>query len=409
MAFPMYVLSLPAIYALELTPACDNRCPGCSNIYSSRRAPAATDADTWAKWLAVIGPAAVQIRLTGGEPTLHPGFLRILAEATAYDAWVTVFTNGRWREPERLVAALAQSRQLSGLLVSLHGADARQHEAFSGVPGSFAETLANIRLALAAGVRVALSTVITQHNWHDLSAMADLGRQLGVQHVAFNRYLGEPAPGLEPADEQQRAACREIERLIAAGADVKYGIGLPQCFMPNDSEGCLAGVAYAAVDPWGRLHPCVHSPSIVGSLREQTLSELWHSPAMSDWRNLMPGECRGCAAYSMCHGGCRAVQELRPDRRDPLRKDALTAFTQHGRLRELPATGRPVLRGAVRAEPFGYVVLGYGQLMPVRAEAHPLLTACDGALTFTSLAERFGQAGLELLGDLWEIGLLQIE
>jgi radical SAM protein with 4Fe4S-binding SPASM domain len=404
----MNILTSPAIYALELTPTCNNRCPGCSNIYSGQRAPASTDADTWIRWLAVIGPAAVQIRLTGGEPTLHSGFLRILRAATSYDAWVTVFTNGRWHDPHALVTALAQMPRLSGLLVSLHGWNAQQHEAFSGVPGSFDEAITSIRLALAAGVRVALSTVITRQNWQDLASVVDLGRELGVQHVAFNRYLGEPSSDIEPDEVQQRAACDEIERLIAAGTAVKYGIGLPQCFMVNASEGCLAGVAYAAIDPWGRLHPCVHSPSIIGSLHEQSLAELWHSPAMTAWRDLMPDECESCGAYSACHGGCRAVQELRPDRRDPLRRSALTSFVRHDRPRALPAGGRPVLRGALRPEPFGYVVLGQGQLLPVRLEAKPLLAACDGTSTFASLDERFGQPGLELLGDLWEAGLLQI-
>ncbi len=404
----MNILSVPAMYALELTAACNNRCPGCSNIYSGQRTLASTDADTWIDWLTVIGPAAVQIRLTGGEPTLHPGFLRILQAATSYDAWVTVFTNGRWHNPRVLVSMLTQMPRLSGLLVSLHGADAQQHEAFSGVPGSFDETIANVRLALSAGVQVALSTVITRQNLRDLAAVVELGRELGVQHVAFNRYLGEPSPDIEPDEMQQRAACAEIERLIAAGASVKYGIGLPQCFMINASEGCLAGAAYAAIDPWGRLHPCLHSPSIIGSLREQSLAELWQSPAMTAWRDLVPDECESCAAYSICHGGCRAVQELRPDLRDPLRRNALTSFVRGEKFRALPVGGRPVLRGALRPEPFGYVVLGQGQLLPVRPEAEPLLTACNGTLTFAALAERFGQPGLELLGDLWEVGLLHV-
>lgn len=401
-------LSLPAIYALELTPACNNRCPGCSNLYSGDRAPAPTSAAAWLRWLATIGPAAVQIRLTGGEPTLHPGFAVILQAATSYNAHVTVFTNGRWRDPAALVALCAGTRQLSGLLISLHGATAAQHEAFSGVPGSFDETLANVRRALDAGVRVALSTVITRHNWHDLAAVVDLARRLGCQHVAFNRYLGEPNPALEPADEQNRAAAEEIERLIRGGAPAKYGIGLPQCFMANGSEGCLAGVAYAAVDPWGRLHPCVHSPSLIGSLHEHALADLWQGPGMAAWRSLMPAECTSCAAYSACHGGCRAVQELRPDGRDPLRRRALASFNPPAPARTLPAHGRPVLHGALRVESFGYVVLGRGQLLPVTAAAQPLLAACDGASTCAALAQRFGQPALELLADLWEVGLLEI-
>ena len=205
-----------------------------------------------------------------------------------------------------------------------------------------------------------------------------------------------------------RSAVRRIEALIAAGEPVKYGIGMPQCFQRNDSEGCLAGVAYIAVDPWGRVHPCAHSPSMIGSLHEATLFDLWHSPAMDTWRGLMPAECTSCAAYASCHGGCRAVQEIRADRRDPLRKEPLARFTPRRLPRALPAHARPKAQIRLRPESFGYVALGRGQVIPVLEAARSLIEACDGTATFAQLTERFGQGGLELLGELWEAGMLDL-
>lgn len=404
----MFVLSWPAIYSLELTPVCQNRCPGCSNVYRDVRRPAPTDAATWERWLAEFGPEAVQIRLTGGEPTLHPEFARILAAATSYDAWVSVFTNGRWHNPERFVAGLRGWPRFSGLLISLHGARPESHEAFSGVPGSFAETLSNIRLAVAEGIPVALSTVITRQSWNELADMAALARTLGVQHVAFNRYLGRPDRRLEPTLGQFRAATQIIDSMIAAGEPVKYGIGMPQCFQINNSEGCLAGVAYVAVDPWGRVHPCAHSPSMIGSLRERSLFDLWHSPAMDAWRALMPTECTGCAAYSTCHGGCRAVPELRADRRDPLRRQPMVAFDPPLPRHALPADGRPRAQVRLRPESFGYAALGRGQVLPVHTGARPVIEACDGNLTLDELTARYGSGGLELVGELWEAGMVDL-
>ncbi len=170
----MHVLSWPAYYALELTPDCNNRCPGCSNVYADDRTPPPLSATDWEAVLAHIGPEAAQFRLTGGEPTMHPEFLRILNAATAFDAWVTVFTNGRWSEPEHLVRTLRDTRQLSGLLISLHGATPSSHAAFSGARDSFQETVANIRLAVAHGIPVALSTIITRQNLHEIDAVVDL-------------------------------------------------------------------------------------------------------------------------------------------------------------------------------------------------------------------------------------------
>jgi radical SAM protein with 4Fe4S-binding SPASM domain len=404
----MVVLSWPALYALEITPACNNRCPGCSNLYSRARQPAPTDAATWERWLTEFGPEAVQIRLTGGEPTLHPEFMRILAAATSYEARVTIFTNGRWAAPRRLIRQLLGRPRLAGLLVSLHGCRSESHEAFSGVTGSFHETVRNVRLALDAGITVALSTIITRHSLPELAGVVELAQGLGVQHVAFNRYLGAPDPEIEPTHAQMQTAVKEIERLIRGGLPVKYGIGMPQCFHTNSSEGCLAGVAYVAIDPWGRVHPCSHSPSLVGSLHEMSLAQLWRSAAMEVWRALMPLVCIDCAAYTVCHGGCRAVQELRADRRDPLRGVPLTDYRPDQPPPRLPASARPRLAVRLRPEPFGYAVLGQGQVMPVSFGARAVIEACDGRVTLEELASRFGQGGLDLLGELCDLGVVAL-
>ena len=403
----MYVLSIPAIYALEITAICNNRCPGCSNVYADHRSgPPPLSAREWHDLLSPFISEAVQIRLTGGEPTLHPEFFRIFEEVTTHDAWVTVFTNGRWKNPEQFVRRVRGRRHFSGLLISLHGADAASHERFSGVLGSFAETVSNIRLAVGSGITVALSTVITRYSWDELETIVEFGRELGVHHIAFNRFIGRPMPEIEPSQEQMRAAVLRVQALAQAGAAVKFGIGVPQCFVPNDSEGCLAGVAYASIDPWGHLRPCAHSPTVIGSLREESIYELWQGDAMTAWRELMPSACTTCAAYSVCHGGCRAVQELRPGGRDPLRGDPLARYLPPETVHELPAQVRPRALVRLRPEPFGYALLGQGQILPVRPEARAVVEACDGSSSFAELAARFGQGGLDLLGELWELGML---
>jgi radical SAM protein with 4Fe4S-binding SPASM domain len=406
----MYVLSLPAVYTLELTPACNNRCPGCSNVYAQNRSPAPNPASAWIAWISAIAPEAVRIRLTGGEPTLHPQFFHIFDSALSYDARVTVFTNARWREPQFTVQQFSRAgSNFAGLLISLHGVHAESHEAFTRAPGSFAETLANLRLALDNGVPAAISCVLTRQNLAEIEALAELGQELGVQHVAFNRYLGGPLPGIELRRSEMRQAVSRIEKLISVGAPVEYGETLPQCFAINQSQGCLAGVAYASIDPWGGVHPCALSPTIAGSLRQASIAEIWHGAVMQDWRReTTPAPCSQCAAYGDCHGGCRAVQELHPDRRDPLYCGPLAEYVPQVEARVLPADGRPRARFRMRPEAFGYVLLAGGNFIPVAAGALDLLEACDGSATFAELAQCYGDAGLELLADLVQEGMLEI-
>ncbi len=402
----MLLLSVPAIYTLELTSACNNHCPGCSNVYAASRPPALKTAKEWAALLSPILSGAVQVRLSGGEPTLHPEFFDILSYVASSEVHVTIFTNGRWRNPEQFIKSMGEWRDAAGLLISLHGATAASHETFTQVPGSFQETLDNIKLAVENHISVMLSTVITHHNWQEVKAVVDLAHQLGVLGVAFNRYLGAPSLDIEPTVDEMRMALQAIQNLAPTDVRAKYGIGIPQCFALNNSEGCLAGVAYATIDPWGNVRPCNHSPTIIGSLYEHSMHDLWHSDKMNAWRALMPTECTTCAAYSVCHGGCRAVQELRPDGRDPLRGDPLTEYEPVQEIKELPADFHPHRNFRIRQEDFGYALLGRGHVVPVAAEALPVVNACDGSMSFAELAARFGQPGLDLLGELWELGML---
>jgi hypothetical protein len=67
------------------------------------------------------------------------------------------------------------------------------------------------------------------------------------------------------------------------------------------------------------------------------------------------------------------------------------------------------MRARVRPEAFGYAILGNGRVMPVREEALVVIQAINGSTTFLELGEKFGQPGLNLLGELWSAGMISID
>jgi radical SAM protein with 4Fe4S-binding SPASM domain len=321
---PVARLPLPLTYYLELTPDCNNRCPGCGNVFVddktarplSARHP--LDAAGWAAILAKIGGHAQRLKVTGGEPTLHPEFEPIIRLIVERSLPFTLFTNGRWDDPDRLVGFLHDLPQCLGLLISLHGSTAQAHEAFSGIRGCFAETCENIRRASAAGLQVAISTVFTRHNVDQLAGIVALARSLGARQVVFNRYLGLPVPAIAMTSAELREAVREVEQLRAAGANVKFGSCVPACFAPSSSRGCAAGAAFATIDPWGSVRPCNHAPLVVGNLIRQSVEEIWRSSGMDRWEALGPRQCGVCELFAACHGGCRAMALLLNAHKDPL-------------------------------------------------------------------------------------------
>lgn len=402
------VLSSPIFFSFELTPVCNNACPGCGNVFVSHCSSSPLSAVQWRDILERLKPHIQRLKLTGGEPTLYPEFESIVNALRELDMPFALFTNARWRDPVRLVTFLRASPHCTGLLVSLHGANAASHDAFTNVPGSFDETCTNTHRAVAAGLNVTTSTVITGYNWREIDDIARLARELGANHAVFNRYLGKPLPQIEPDDAQLRQAIEMVETLRHRGERVKFGNCIPQCFHPSSSTGCLAGIAYCTIDPWGNVRPCNHAPLICGNLLEQSVEEIWCSEAMSRWRDMIVEQCWRCLELPRCHGGCRAIAMLRE--KDPLVQDPIlekeAKVSDELRLYEGAC---PIRRYSLRSESFGYVLIRGNYLTPVSAAAKPVLDACDGGTTLLQLRERFGQEALDFVGSLVQKGLIELK
>jgi len=411
---PTPVLSYPVATYLELTPACNNRCPGCGNVYAAQRADRHAhpspplNGSEWRDLITRLAAHVRQFKLTGGEATLHPGFAGIVQAVEDLGIPFTLFTNGRWPHPERLIRLLRHSRTCEGLLVSLHGPDPASHEAFSGVPGSFEQTLANIRRATAAGLPVATSFVIHRANWERVEAGLELALGLGANHVVCNRYIGLSGDAIAPRPAQLRAAVATITALQGAGRPIRFGNCIPQCFAPSSARGCTAGSTFATIDPWGRLRPCNHAPLVAGDLRTQSIEQAWNGPAMARWRALLPSDCAPCPAFPICHGGCRAQALLDGQARDPLIRAPLEAAPAPSEAWPRLYGGlRPLGRFVQRREREALLLLRKSQVTTVPPALSGLAGRLDGSLTLQQIEATYGPAALDWVGALYQTGMVE--
>jgi radical SAM protein with 4Fe4S-binding SPASM domain len=424
-AAPTPVLSLPVAYYLELTPACNNRCPGCGNVYADHRAApsirsegiatspsSSLNGQEWCHLISRLAGHAHQFKLTGGEPTLHPAFAEIVHTVEDWGIPFTLFTNGRWSHPAGLIQLLRDATTCEGLLVSLHGPDRATHERFSGMPGSFDQTVANIRRAADVGLDVATSMVINHSNWDRIAETLGLAVRLGANHVVCNRLIGAPIADLTPSPAQLRAAVASVESLRAVGRPIRFGNCIPQCFVVSSARGCTAGSAFATIDPWGRMRPCNHASLIAGDLRTQSsVEEVWQGPVMAHWRSLVPADCAACPAFATCHGGCRAqalISNVQTGHiQDPLIRSPLVeppsrsepAYPLYARL-------RPMARFVHRAEGSAGVLLHRGQVVRVPVGYERLWPQLDGSLTLRHIERQYGSAAVDWVGALHREGLI---
>lgn len=335
-------LPTPTLYALELTPLCQNRCIGCSNPFSPKTSHVPPlSLEEWFAILDRIAPYAQRLKLTGGEPTLYPGFAAFVEEVARRDIPFTLFTNGRWQKPDDIIA-LARNTSCVGMLVSLHGHNAATHDAFTNTPGSFAETVQNIQRAAEAGITVHTNTVLNRHNAnntneHVVGEIITLSRQLGATCAVFNRYIGRPIPHLHLPRPALLHALEVVASYQCKGYAVRYGTPMPKeapslthptdhpgdhpgdhhhasppaqplHFYANEGAPCGAGGFSCTIDPWGNLRPCNHAPSITvaGNVLREPLEVIWRSPAMATWRLASAHECHVGNSQNERYCGCRA-------------------------------------------------------------------------------------------------------
>ena len=417
---PIPTLSSPVAYYLELTPACNNRCPGCGNVYAADRAPVSTCSEgivrsppsplsgsEWCDLISLLASHAHHFKLTGGEPALHPAFAEIVHAIEDRGIPFTLFTNGRWPRPDELLHLLHNLASCAGLLVSLHGPNDVTHEAFSGVPGSFIETVSNIRRAVDAGLDVAVSFVINCRNCDRIEESLDLAVGLGANHMVCNRFIGAQLPGVSPSQAQLGAAIATVESLRAAERPIRFGNCIPQCFAPSSSRGCTAGNTFATVDPWGRMRPCNHAPLVAGDLRTQPVEEVWQSEAMTHWRSLVPDSCAACSAFATCHGGCRAQALLADHPQDPLIRAPLCETAPSSSQVLLYAGLCPAGEFILRLENDTTVLIHEGRVVTAPTGCERLVSELDGSLTLREVDHRYGDVGIDWIGALHQEGMVK--
>lgn len=302
---------------LELTPACNNRCLGCGNTFISEHSrkihkplqPLLTK-KSWQTIINKLGSTIQRVNITGGEPTLHKDFFSIIRQLHARELRYSVFTNARWRNPQKIISFFNNSTFLDGLLISLHGQTSILHESFTLVSGSFSEAVSNIQLAVKSGISVFLSCIITRYNYQCCREIYQFAQGLGVQSVVFNRYIGKITDTCAPSFAQLHQAMVDIEVLREEGAAVKLSATTPQCFGENSTRACGAGKSFLTIDPWGNVKPCNHAPLILGNLMFQTFEEITESTHAHYWDSLLPKTCTNCKDILICGGGCRAEAML---------------------------------------------------------------------------------------------------
>ncbi len=165
---------------IRLTSQCNNLCTFCLDTLA-HNGTMASDDEVKARIIDGRRNGATRLILSGGEPTIHPSFVKYvkLGRMAGYRK-VQIVTNGRMLSyPAFLHRALDAG--LGEITFSIHGHNAKVHDALVGVPGAFDEAVEGIRLALEDGRPIVnIDVCLNRGNVRKLPELLDRFIAMGV-------------------------------------------------------------------------------------------------------------------------------------------------------------------------------------------------------------------------------------
>lgn len=318
MTDPFFV-PVPAV-GIEITNRCSLSCRHCFNRSGAGTVQELSLADT----LDVFGQMQVmgvqQVRLSGGEPTLHPSFAAIVEGAAQHGIRVSVNSNGILsRHVRQQVATLP----IDLFIISLDGLQpANDSIRGQGVFDRAVETVAWLRRLERP---VTLGVHLTRSAVSDVADLVALASELGANiKFAPLRLTGRARDYLShemPAASDMYHAVQAITRLRVVYPEITISTDYDILRCPDNTEkvaaanlSCAAGRSMLNINFDGYVYPCAFLTTpgrefAAGHIHESTLASIWqNSPAFQPFRTIQKeSQCRDCFAYGRtCVGGCVA-------------------------------------------------------------------------------------------------------
>lgn len=276
------------------------------------------------------------VTFLGGEPLARKDIFELVDHSTDLGIYTALLTNGLNVRTATVDRLLDVGLEMIG--VSIDSRDPAVHDAVRGVPGSLAGARGVLTHARRRNLRASVRIVVTEDSYEAIPDLFRWAVDEGIEELILLPLfmVGRAAGGLDDrrADVVGKDLFRRtLDRLQTIGAGL--GISVPQQHdglacpqgielrRPEDvnhhaghavgfeqSVGCKVGRFMVSVQPNGEIHPCPFVHTSLGSLRTQSIADVWQAPLLQQSRQ----QDLGCLARSMIHRGRADVPDPTFDR-----------------------------------------------------------------------------------------------
>jgi Fe-coproporphyrin III synthase len=327
----------------NVTRRCNLRCVHCYSQSDDRNYP---DELSFEEGTALIDDLAEfgspVVLFSGGEPLIRRDILDLIRHAVSRNMRAVLSTNGTLITGE--MASKLKDIGLSYVGISLDGLE-RVHDAFRGVPGTFARVMKAIKNCQGVGLKVGLRFTINRRNYEDIPGIFDLVEERNIPRICFY-HLVYAGRGTDLVNEDlDHAQTRDVVDLIMDRTRRLHDKGLPVevLTVDNHADGPYLYRRLTGEDPAraaevlkllqmnegnnsGRGIGCVSWDGSVyadqfwrhhsfGNVRYRRFSRIWTDPSdeflmqLKDKKKHVKGRCSQCRWLDICGGNFRVRAE----------------------------------------------------------------------------------------------------
>ncbi len=264
---------------LELTFACQYKCPFCYNEKNIREKIL-----NLKKYEEILKDAksegCLYLTLSGGEPTLSKDFFKICKIANGLNYSIRIKSNGyNWEKD--FVKRLKDEVSPFNVDLSLLGGTEKTYEKVSGVLGSFRKFLKTIEYLKKEGIRIRFKFPLNSLNEKEVDGVFKFARELEIKIDGFAEITPMNNGDLFPLNfsPSKEAIIKMYENIYKLNnRETLFFSEEEMDKMELDSPfACGAGIANLCIDPYGNVFPCVAWRHKVGNLWEKGLKDIWNS------------------------------------------------------------------------------------------------------------------------------------
>ncbi|MDB4444467.1 radical SAM protein [bacterium] len=313
------IISTPIRVYYELLRKCNLVCKHCF-VNSSEKSEYGEPTEFVLKVINELSNnGVIDLRFTGGEPTLRKDLFKILRYAKDKKLSVSLNTNGTFENTHKIANQIAELN-LEQVTVSIDGMR-KNHEYMRGV-NTFDRTIEAVTLLSERGIHLRINTVITKRNFFDIPMLIELASQYAKEiNFFFMRPIGR-------AVKQNHLSLDFIEHYNSSKNALNLRKKYPQLSIMhfeqsftersiNSSmkplkDGYPYGNTTLNLDCFGNIWP--HGYNVyqdsrlnLGNLKNTTLKEVWVKSKKLDnlrnWYAKLINRCKTCDMYKIkCAG-----------------------------------------------------------------------------------------------------------